>query len=43
MENSGYQGLGAGEGKLLLTGDRGSVQDDEKVLETDGVDSCTMV
>ena len=38
--NGGSQGLGEWDKQLLFNGDRISVWEDEKVLETDG-DGCT--
>ena len=35
--------VGPGDGKSVSHGDRVSVWEDEKVLETDGGDSCTIL
>ena len=41
-QNGGYQRLGeGGNGEFLFNGYRVSVWEDEKLLETDGVDGCT--
>ena len=35
--------MGGGKGELVFNGDRGSVREDEKGLETDGGSGCPAV